>query len=183
MKMRYVFAAAFASLLGTTAAHAEAYVSVLGGPTFAPDLRLNGPKTATDTGFNAGGRVGIPLGISGLAAEADLFYNQSHFSGTDTRIGSLSYMGNLVYHVDTNSPFGIYGGGGVGAVRTDVNGGGFNGSSTVFGWQALGGVDYQWRPKTALFAEYRYQNAHNANLPGPVGNTSNNMSVGVKFGL
>jgi hypothetical protein len=36
----------------------------------------------------------------------------------------------------------------------------------------------------AMFAEYRYQNAHDANIAGgPVGNTSNNLSLGVKFKL
>jgi hypothetical protein len=38
---------------------------------------------------------------------------------------------------------------------------------------------------TSMFAEYRYQNAHNANVDSirNVGNTSNNLSVGVKFNL
>lgn len=37
----------------------------------------------------------------------------------------------------------------------------------------------------ALFTEYRYQNAHDANIGAltGVGNTSNNISVGMKFSL
>ncbi len=37
----------------------------------------------------------------------------------------------------------------------------------------------------SLFTEYRYQNAHDANIGGlrGIGNTSNNASVGVKFNL
>ena len=70
----------------------------------------------------------------------------------------------------------------LGAVHDDLNGT-LHGSSTVFGWQALGGLEYAMAPKTSLFAEYRYQNAHDANIgvTGPIGNTSNNVSMGVKF--
>jgi opacity protein-like surface antigen len=95
-------------------------------------------------------------------------------------------MGNLIYHLPTDSPFEIYGGAGLGAVNTNIdNGLGSHGGSTVFGWQALGGVEYRASEQASLFAEYRYQNAHNVNAGGfsGVGNTSNNLSFGVKWHL
>jgi opacity protein-like surface antigen len=49
----------------------------------------------------------------------------------------------------------------------------------------LGGLEYPVSPDMTLFTEYRYQNAHDANigvLQG-VGNTSNSISVGMKFSL
>ena len=55
----------------------------------------------------------------------------------------------------------------------------------MLGWQALGGVEYRASEWASLFAEYRYQNAHNVNAGGltQIGNTSNNLSVGVKWHL
>jgi opacity protein-like surface antigen len=93
-------------------------------------------------------------------------------------------MGDLIYHFDTGIPLGIYGGAGAGAVRTEVDDPISARNSTVFGWQALAGADYPVMPGVSIFAEYRYQNAHDANLKflgGPVGNTSNNASAGLKF--
>jgi opacity protein-like surface antigen len=70
-------------------------------------------------------------------------------------------------------------------VVNDSLGGALVGSSTVLGWQALGGVEFPMNERSTLFAEYRYQNAHDANagLIHGVGNTSNNLSVGIKFHL
>lgn len=187
-------AAAAASLLAGTSAYAQdlldnTYVSVLGGPTFDPDLRFNAGRQPMDTGFNVGGRVGYKLDdslpVSGFAVELDAFYNQNHYTATPSRMASGSLMANLVYRFDTGTPFGIYGGGGVGAVNTSFNGQGFDNSSTVLGWQALGGVDYRLTDNTSFFTEYRYQQAHAVNLgfANHVGNTSNNVSVGLKFNL
>ena len=47
MKKLFVASAA-ALILGTFAAQADTYVSVLGGPTWAPDLNVGGTKRAMD---------------------------------------------------------------------------------------------------------------------------------------
>jgi opacity protein-like surface antigen len=165
------------------------YVEVLGGPTFYPHLTFNGVPVQVDDGFNAGGRVGYRLDdelpFDGLAVEFDGLYNQAHYTGTQSRMSSGSLMANLVYRFDSGMGFGVYGGGGLGAVQTSFNGHGFEGSSTVLGWQALGGLDAPLDQNTSLFAEYRYQNAHAVNFPFAthVGNTSNSFSVGLKFNL
>lgn len=67
----------------------------------------------------------------------------------------------------------------------DRVGGTVSDSATVFGWQALGGLEYPVSQDMTLFTEYRYQNAHDANIGAltGVGNTSNNISVGMKFSL
>jgi opacity protein-like surface antigen len=193
MKNLFV-ASAVALLLGTTvlgvgAAQADSYVSILGGPTFAPGLNVNGTKSGMDTGFNVGARYGYylnDLNLPFLSVEADGLFNQSSYSGfKNTRLQSSSYMGNLVYHLPfDNTPFEIYGGAGLGAVNTNIdNSVGNHGGSTVLGWQALGGVEYRASDQASLFAEYRYQNAHNVNAGGltQIGNTSNNLSFGVKW--
>jgi len=195
--MRNLFVASAAALLlglNVGAARAQsldnAYVSVLGGPTFAPGLRVGNTKNDMDTGFNVGARAGYYLkdwNLPNLSVEADFLLNQSDYSRTtNARLQSSSYMGNLIYHVPTDSPFEIYGGAGLGAVNTNIdNGVGNHGGSTVLGWQALGGVEYRASEWASLFAEYRYQNAHNVNAGGltQIGNTSNNLSVGVKWHL
>ena len=191
MKNLFV-ASAVALLLGTSgAALADTYVSVLGGPTFAPGLNVNGTKFGMDTGFNIGARVGTSLdrwNLPNFSVEADGLFNQSTYSGgaNDARLQSSSYMANVIYHLPTDSPFGVYGGAGLGAVNTNIdNGLGSHGGSTVLGWQALGGVEYRASEQASLFAEYSYQNAHNVNAGGfsGVGNTSNNLSFGVKWHL
>ena len=181
-------------MFGVGAAQADfldnSYVSVLGGPTFAPGLNVNGTKNGMDTGFNVGARYGYYLrdwNLPNFSVEADWLLNQSNYSGTsNARLQSNSYMANLIYHLPTESAFELYGGAGLGAVNTNIdNGLGNHGGSTVLGWQMLGGVEYRASEQASLFAEYRYQNAHNVNAGGltQVGNTSNNLSFGVKWRL
>jgi opacity protein-like surface antigen len=182
------------SVIGIGAAQADfrdnSYVSILGGPTFAPGLNVNGTKFGMDTGFNVGARFGTYLSdwnLPNVSVEADGLFNQSAYSGfKDARLQSSSYMGNLIYHLPTDSPFELYGGAGLGVVNTNFdNGLGNHGGSAVLGWQALGGVEYRASEQASLFAEYRYQNAHNVNAGGltGIGNTSNNLSFGVKWHL
>jgi opacity protein-like surface antigen len=175
---------------GVGAAHADSYVSVLGGPTFAPDLNVNGITRDMDTGFNVGARYGYYLNawnLPDVSLEADGLFSQSTYSNTtNARLQSSSYMANAIYHLPTGSPFQIYGGAGLGAVNTNIdNGAGNHGGSTVLGWQALGGLEYRASDTASIFAEYRYQNAHDVNAGGltQVGNTSNNLSFGVKWRL
>ena len=180
-------------VLGIGAAQADSYVSVLGGPTFAPGLNVSGITHGMDTGFNVGARVGTSLDtlnlpdLSNFSIEADGLFNQSNYSGTsNARLQSSSYMGNLIYHLPMDGPFELYGGAGLGAVSTNIdNGVGNHGGSTVLGWQAIGGLEYRASEQASLFAEYRYQQAHDVNAGGltNIGNTSNNLSFGVKWHL
>ena len=194
--MKNVFvASAVALLLGTSvlgvgAAQADSYISVLGGPTFDPALNVSGTKNNMDTGFNVGARYGYYLNdwnLPNVSLEADGLFSQSSYSNTtNARLQSSSYMGNAIYHLPTGTPFEIYGGGGIGLVNTNIdNGAGAHGGSGVLGWQALGGVEYRASDQASIFAEYRYQDAHDVNAGGLTGisNTSNNLSFGVKWRL
>jgi len=188
---KLLVASAAALLLGTFAANADSYVSILGGPTFAPGLNVNGTKQGMDTGFNVGARYGYYLGdwnLPNFSVEADGLFSQSKYSNAgDARLQSSSYMANLIYHLPLeNSPVSFYGGAGIGAVQSNFdNAVGIHGGSTVLGWQALGGAEYRVSEDASLFAEYRYQNAHDVNVGGltNIGNTSNNLSMGVKWHL
>src|SRR5437868_6416574 len=103
--MRNVIVACAAALLFgmTAAAQADTYVSVLGGPTFAPDLRVGATKNPMDTGFNAGARIGTTLdnwNLPNLSVEADGLFNQSTYANANNaRLQSSSYMANLIYHM------------------------------------------------------------------------------------
>lgn len=188
---KLLVASAAALLLGTFAANAESYVSILGGPTFAPGLNVNGTKQGMDTGFNVGARYGYYLGdwnLPNVSVEADGLFSQSKYSNAgDARLQSSSYMANLIYHLPLeSSPVSFYGGAGIGAIQSNFdNAAGIHGGSTVLGWQALGGAEYRVSEDASLFAEYRYQNAHDVNVGGltNIGNTSNNLSFGVKWHL
>ncbi|MBL6854297.1 MAG: porin family protein [Alphaproteobacteria bacterium] len=190
MKFRLLMIAGIAALTATSASAQGWNVSILGGPSFYPALSINGTHNGVDSGFNVGGRLGYDVGddygFPGLTLAVDTFYNQGHFQGTSSDFSSLSFMGNALYHFNfEQTPFGVYGGAGIGAVRTAVDAPAASGSGTVLGWQLIGGVDYTLMSNTSLFAEYRYLNAHNANAGtfANVGNTSNNLSFGVKLAL
>ena len=161
-------------------------ISLLGGWSAHPGLMLGGAKTGVNDAYNAGARLGYQLRgmpVEGLSLDADYFYNRADYAGSpSTHLNSSSFMGDLIYHIPTNSAWSFYGGGGVGLVHDNLDGN-LHGSSDVLGWQALGGAEYAFTPRTSLFAEYRYQNAHDANVGGTanVGNISNNLSMGVKF--
>ncbi len=193
MKRIFFAAATVATLMGAGAAFADTpggYVSILGGASFDPHLTYGGLAPSMNTGFNAGARAGVYLdrylpSLPGLALEVDSFYTQSHYAGlTGASLGSASFMGDLVYHLPINDRWNLYGGAGVGVVD-DMLRGSAHGAQTVFGWQGIGGLEYALSPQTSLFTEYRYQNAHDAHIGGlaNVGNTSNNVSVGLKFNL
>ena len=105
---KIIVASAAALLLGAPLAHADTTVSVLGGPTFAPGLNVNGTRNAMDTGFNVGARVGTSLdrwSLPDLSVEADGLFSRSTYSNAkNARLQSSSYMANLIYHMPTNSP-------------------------------------------------------------------------------
>jgi opacity protein-like surface antigen len=185
--------AAAAILLSGVAAQAQdatttsqVNLSVLGGWASHPGLTLGAARPDGGDGFNAGARASYDMGgmlpLSGFSVDADYFHNRADYApGSAARLDSDSVMADLTYHAPVFAMWNIYGGGGVGAVRDDLH---RVGGSTVLGWQGLGGVEYQATPTSTIFAEYRYQNAHDANIGGgPVGNTSNNVSMGLKFKL
>ena len=180
---------AMAVLLATAGA-AEAdifdnsFVSILGGWSSHPNLTLGAAQPSVGSSYNVGARVGTALNmLPDFTVDADYFYNRGNYAGGG-QLNSQSFMGDLIYHVPLDFPLHLYGGGGLGVVN-DSLGGPLKGSSTVFGFQVIGGAEFPMNDNTALFAEYRYQNAHDANAGSfqGVGNTSNNISVGVKLSL
>ncbi len=159
----------------------DSFVSILGGWSSHPNLTLGATQPSVSDSYNVGARIGTALPWTGFTVDADYFYNRGGYASGGS-LNSQSFMGDIVYHFPFDLPVQLYGGGGIGVVN-DSLGGSLTGSSTVLGWQALGGAEFPMGDRTTLFAEYRYQNAHDANagLIHGVGNTSNSLSVGVKF--
>jgi opacity protein-like surface antigen len=165
----------------------DMFVSVMGGWTSHPALTTGATRALTGDDYNLGARVGTSLSfLPGFTTDIDYFYNQTPFTGAYSRLNSQSVMGDLMYHlpIPLPLPINLYGGAGVGMVNDNLAGR-LHGSSTVLGWQAIGGAEMPLNSMTSLFAEYRHQNAHDADIGAirNVGNTSNNLSVGVKFHL
>ena len=155
MKM-YIIGAS--TLLAFTAVAAQAQdfspnnlsFSVLGGWASHPALTISGTQNGMENGFNVGARIGYKLDgtlpWSGFALDADYLYNQSNYVGTGAQLGTHSFMSDLTYHVPLmNTRWNVYGGAGLGAVEDNLYGS-LHGASTVFGWQALGGAEYQFTP-------------------------------------
>ena len=125
---KFVLSSAAALLLATGAAHADSthsdnwYASILGGASFDPALMAGGSLHDMDTGYNIGARVGYGLDnflpMPGWSVEADTFWNSSGYKPGGSHLASSSFMGNLVYHLNTGSPISLYGGAGIGSDRT-----------------------------------------------------------------
>lgn len=185
--MKKYLAAFTLMLLSAGAAQAEMFdnptVSVLGGWSSHPNLTLGATQPSVSDSYNVGARVGVDSPVPGFTLDADYFYNRGGYASGGS-LNSQSVMGDLIYHTPPTFPVRLYGGAGIGFVNSSL-GGALTGSSTVMGWQGIGGVEMPMDNGTTLFAEYRYQNAHNANAGtiAGVGNTSNNLSVGIKFPL
>ena len=192
MKKFFVITTLSAIVMSAAAANAQdsnMSVSVMGGWSSHPGVMLGGTKTDMKDGYDGGARLSTRLdgmGLPGFSADVDTFYNASGYRGASSAsLHSTSVMGDLMYHLPVGAtPWSLYGGAGLGLVHDNLNGN-LHGSSDVLGWQGLGGAEYAFTPVTSMFAEYRYQNAHDANIGTVrnVGNTSNNLSVGVKFGF
>jgi OOP family OmpA-OmpF porin len=168
------------------------YFSAFGGANWLDDtsfdVDLGGPGTVVnsyDVGYVVGGAVGYDFGQAmgplGLRLEAELSYRSNDVDThtivgvgqTDGAIGStsaLAGMGNILFDLNTGSPFSIYGGGGVGVANVEFDGHGpgagaiMNDDDTVFAWQAIAGIGYEISPGWVFDVQYRYFNAGDVSL-------------------
>src|ERR1700753_4320848 len=100
MKFRLLTIACLAALSATGASAQGWNVSILGGPSWSPDLSINGTRAPMDSGYNVGGRLGFDIrdnyGFPGLTLAVDTFYNQAHYQGTSSDFSSLAFMGDAL---------------------------------------------------------------------------------------
>jgi OmpA-OmpF porin, OOP family len=146
----------------------NAGASVSGSTEFGASIAGLGSASLdmdTKTGAVVSGVVGYRL-MSGLALEGELLYSKNrvddtlfqNFIGQPIDIGVRSFggMANAVYHIDTNSPFTPYVGGGVGFGHTKVKLNGDSEDDVGVMFQVKAGVAYQVSDMFTLDFGYRY---------------------------
>lgn len=178
------------------------YFSGFGGANWLDDTSFVDTSVLTifnsyDTGFVVGGAVGYDLGQYmgplGIRLEAELSYRENDVDShlitlvgqpdevQNNPIGStsaLAGMGNILFDLNTGSPFSLYGGGGLGVANVEFDGHGGDGSvaldddDTVFAWQLIAGAGYAITSNMVLDVQYRYFNAGDVSLTSRQGATS-----------
>lgn len=173
---RIALAAAMALALGGTAkADLFDYAELMGGLTMAPELATSGFDGDIETGLNVGGSLGWNLAPE-LSLEVEGFYTSSNMAGpliTGAHLETFSFMTNLLWSFDCGGKWRPYIGAGLGGAQVTVTDGNFNflgttaftgDSDIVFAYQGFGGVSIPFDDSLAIFIEYRYQAADDADL-------------------
>ncbi len=162
------------------------YFGVEGGLNWLFNTTILGQNVSSQTGWAAGGKIGYDF--IGPRIEVEGLYRQNnngYFFGNRAITGQISQvtaMANFLYDFNATGtivPF-IGAGAGVGFVDSD-----FNLGSTVFAFQGILGVGYNFSPNLRFGIEGRYIGTTNPSVAGV--NWSNNnaavlASVQVKFG-
>lgn len=189
---RVVPAVVSALLLGMGAALAEEpaspYIQIGAGANFLESTEFtlpSGQNTQSNLNFDTGpvvtGSVGYAFG-NGLRAEFELGYRSSSASNITLPNGNTTsgnflqnsnfdvytYIANVVYDFDLGRYFGPrwaawspHIGGGIGAAVVNTT---HAPSETVFAGQAIGGVEYRYRPNLRFGLDYRYVGTESVNL-------------------
>jgi len=157
------------------------YIQIGAGFNFLEGTKFTTPAGATgleleyDVGPAVTGTLGYALG-NGLRAEFEFGYrnNPAHDLTVATGAGPVtlkadadaySFMGNLIYAFDL-SRYGYpalspHVGGGLGAVNLQPT---RAPATTVFGGQAIAGLEYAYSPKLSIGLDYRYIGTESADF-------------------
>src|SRR5690349_16334279 len=148
------------------------YAQIGAGANFLENQKFTGlsgfttqSKLNYDVGPAVTGSIGYAFG-NGLRAEGEFGYRSS--PGKDVNLASgvttsgtrlsidtetKTYMANVIYDFYTGTRWTPHIGGGIGAVDVSSN---RSGGTTVFGGQAIGGVEYALSPQLRIGLDYRY---------------------------
>ncbi|MCW2247521.1 outer membrane protein OmpA-like peptidoglycan-associated protein [Azospirillum fermentarium] len=190
-----VLGTALAVMLPTAAMAASEgfYVGGAAGVNWARDAKFT-DKTAQASGvtnpsvkleYDVGAIGSLSAGYAtsfGIRAELEAGYRwgnkvngdndaTSNWSG---RARSLSFMGNVLYDIDTGTPITPYIGVGAGIAQvkaTGDDGAGYRFSDTdwVFAYQGIAGVSYSFTNNLAATLDYRYFDTVDPKFKGPLG--------------
>lgn len=180
------------------------YVSLGVGANFLNDADTtggSGTKTMDfDTGVAGIGALGYKLDKN-WRTELEIGYRHNGIDsvsgggGGNGDVHAWDYMGNVLYDIDTGSNWTPYLGLGAGAVHyhaagvqltpiTTVNDG-----DTVFAYQGILGVAYDFTPNTQMFVDYHYLRANNPSVQDSSGTGfdskyhSNTIMLGFRYTL
>jgi outer membrane protein OmpA-like peptidoglycan-associated protein len=162
------------------------YFGVEGGLNWLFNTTILGQNVSSQTGWAAGGKLGYDF--IGPRIEVEGLYRQNnngYFFGNRAITGQISQvtaMANFLYDFNATGTIVPYIGAGAGVGFVDSD---FNLGSTVFAFQGILGVGYNFSPNLRFGIEGRYIGTTNPSVAGV--NWSNNnaavlASVQVKFG-
>ena len=159
-----ILCGAIAVVLTPTQARADGFVTPWVGTAFGNSNNIkNGQKT-----------FGVSAGVMGagiIGGEADFGWSPSYF-GTQSDFGNntvMTLMGNVILGVPVGGQHGAgirpYAVGGIGLIRTQIDGGSLtrvssaSSSNNMFGWDAGGGVMGYFSDHVGLRGDVRYLRA------------------------
>ena len=135
------------------------YLTLDGGVNIMQDVTVESrgfsDKVKMDTGFRVGLIAGFNLNEwAALELESGFLYNS--VKDSDTWLGTVPVLGNVVFRLENASGFVPYIGAGAGGAYTMVRDGGADDSDFVFAYQGKIGVAYQISPCMALDVGYKF---------------------------
>ncbi len=179
------------------------YFSGFGGANWvdSTDFDITAPVAANvvnsyDTGFLAGGAIGYDWGSLsgpiGMRLEGEFSYRGNDVDSHNVGGGGANALGaalgetnviagmaNVLFDLDTGSPFEFYAGGGLGVANVDFDSHGvdvvgivMNDDDTVFAWQLIAGVGFEIMPDMMLDVQYRHFRADDVSLTAVSGASS-----------
>lgn len=200
-----VAAVAAGLLLAAGAARAEQpgpYVSLGIGANWLNDAEVTGSGVNDKANFKTG--LGL-MGAAGYAfdrnwrAEAELGFRGNKIDrlesggGNGGHVDNFSLMGNVLYDVDTGTPWTPYLGAGAGLVKYSAHGmaptatTSLNDSDTQFAYQGIAGIGYQFTPSTQFFLDYHYLRSLDPTVQSSNGthlstdNANNTVMIGIRY--
>ena len=201
----------FVSLVSTAHAQTGPYVSGFAGAVFLSDADVTDPTDpgtlSSDTGAGFGAAVGFSV-LGYARVEGEIAYRTSDLdshtdSSSTTALGgdttALSFMGNAFYDLDLGLPVVPYVGAGVGLAIISLDASiDFGGSTfqimddgdTVFAYQGIVGVAYEFSGGLAATLDYRYfatmdpeltETAAFGGETAEIEYASHNLTVGIRY--
>jgi outer membrane protein OmpA-like peptidoglycan-associated protein len=162
------------------------YLGVEGGLNWLFNTTILGVNNSPQTGWAAGGKIGYDfigprIEVEGMYRQnmTGVFYGNRAING---QISQVTAMANFLYDFNATGTIVPYIGAGAGVGFVDSD---FNLGSTVFAYQGILGVGYNFSPNLRFNIDGRYYGTTNPQVAG-FGWTNNNASliasVQVKFG-
>ncbi|WP_448206207.1 OmpA family protein [Azospirillum sp. sgz302134] len=175
MTLRGILLGSAVALMLPTAAMAATegfYVGAGAGVNWTrdSDFRFENTGIGAKSDYKLGGIGDLSAGYAtayGLRAEAEFAWRWRNaidstesssraLNGAGGKASSIAFMGNLLYDINTGTPFTPYIGAGAGIAQIDQKLGNFSDKDWQFAYQGIAGVAYNFTDNLALTLDYRY---------------------------
>lgn len=185
----FVAASALAVASFSGAASAQTYVEVTGAVVKQPDLGWGDAFFVEDYEMDTGSAWSLAVGRfirPNIALEAEVTRTKSEYACcAPNSLEATAYIANAFYRFTPERRIRPYVGLGAGMIDVEYDAGG-GASDTVFGWQAMAGVEIPLTPSISGFTEYRYQSASDLEDSAFAGGLtweyeSHNLGLGLRY--